>query len=376
MGRILVTTRRRDAALTGPGRRLVPVGLFTPEEAVSYLAASLAAHDRHEPELADLAAELGHLPLALSQAVAYLIDAGLDCATYREMLADRARTLADALPDPEALPDDQHLTLDAAWSLSVDRADALRPAGLARPMLHLAALLDPNGIPATVLTSTPALAYLSAHRAAPHDGQEAADVTVEDATGALRALHRLSLLDHTPDHPHQTVRVHQLVQRATRDTLHPNHRDALARVVADALIVAWPAIDRDTDLAQALRANTTALTHHAEDALWQPDGHPVLFRAGTSLGETGQVTAAIDHFQHLTDTALTRLGPDHPATLIARGNLAHWRGEAGDAVGAATAYEELLEHMTRVLGPDHPHTLTTRSNLVRWREEAKKAIDG
>ena len=43
-GRVLVTTRRRDAVLSGAGRRLVEVGLFTPGEAVAYLTANLAAH--------------------------------------------------------------------------------------------------------------------------------------------------------------------------------------------------------------------------------------------------------------------------------------------------------------------------------------------
>ncbi|MGK5451232.1 NB-ARC domain-containing protein, partial [Streptomyces radiopugnans] len=179
LGRTLVTTRRRDAALTGPGRRLVPVGLFSPREATAYLAASLAVRGRHEPEgeLAALAGELGYLPLALSQAAAYLIDSGLDCAAYRALLADRARDLADALPDPGALPDDQAAPLDAAWSLSADRADRLRPYGLARPMLRLAAMLDPNGIPAAVLTGEPALAHLADHLAAqaadPHPGRPA-----------------------------------------------------------------------------------------------------------------------------------------------------------------------------------------------------------
>ncbi len=52
----------------------------------------------------------------------------------------------------------------AAWSLSIDHADQLRPTGLARPMLQLAAFLDPNGIPASALASRPALEYLAAHR--------------------------------------------------------------------------------------------------------------------------------------------------------------------------------------------------------------------
>ncbi|MFI8100969.1 NB-ARC domain-containing protein [Streptomyces sp. NPDC086023] len=102
LGRILVTTRRRDAALTGAGRRLMEVGLFTHAEAVTYLSDALAVHDRAEPEhqLAALATDLGHLPLALSQAAAYLADAGITIRTYRTLLANRATALADTARTP------------------------------------------------------------------------------------------------------------------------------------------------------------------------------------------------------------------------------------------------------------------------------------
>ncbi|MFG2232274.1 tetratricopeptide repeat protein [Streptomyces sp. NPDC048723] len=417
-GRTLVTTRRRDAALTGHGRRLVPVGLFTEDEATTYLTAALVAHDCHEPsaQLNRLAGELGHLPLALSQAAAYLLDAGLDCATYRRQLADRARTLTDVLPDPSGLPDDQATTVAAAWSLSIDRADRLPPVGLARPMLQIAAVLNPHGIPASVLTSAPALTYMAQHRTTATPEQvHAAEIAVSDATLALRALHRLSLIDHTASSAHHTVRVHQLLQRAVREALPTDQHDRLVRTAGDALTTAWPEIERGTELAQALRANTEALALHAEDVLYQDAAHPVLFRTGRSLGEAGQVAAALHHFRHLADTTQHHLGPDHPDTLAAwhnlaqsraaagdpvgavaayeqlhidrervlgpdhpgtlatRHNLAKSRGEAGDVVGAVTAYEQLLEQMLRVLGPDHPDTLMTRNNLAFWRGEAGDA---
>ncbi|MEU3777024.1 hypothetical protein AB0F11_28240 [Streptomyces sp. NPDC032472] len=93
----------------------------------AYLTSALAARGRHEPadQLAGLADDLGHLRLALSQAAAYLVDVGLDCATYRHWLADRARILTDVLPDPSGLPDDQATNVAAAWSLSIDSADDL-----------------------------------------------------------------------------------------------------------------------------------------------------------------------------------------------------------------------------------------------------------
>ncbi|MFJ4843221.1 tetratricopeptide repeat protein, partial [Streptomyces sp. NPDC088746] len=377
-GRTLVTTRRREAALTGAGRYRVTVGLFTPQEAVAYFTAVLAAHDRHEPtdQINSLAADLGYLPLALAQAAAHIIDADLTCASYRELLADRIRKLADLLPEPGALPDDQTATVAATWSLSIERADQLRPAGLARPMLHLASFLDPNGIPATVLTSQPALAHLIAHRTPPGTGgaHQPALVSVEESVLVLRALHRLSLIDHTPDTPHQAVRVHQLVQRATRDTLTPDQYDRIALTAADALTAAWPDIERDTGLAQTMCANAFSLARTAKDALYQPACHVMFFRAGKSLGESGQTAAAAAATEELLADLVRVLGPDHPDTLATRGNHAYWQAEAGDAVGAAAAYEELLADRLRVLGPDHLNTLAARGNLASCRRRAGDAV--
>ncbi|EFC80933.1 NB-ARC domain protein [Parafrankia sp. EUN1f] len=372
-GRVLVTTRRKDAALTGPGRHRVDVDLFTSEEASAYLTAILAVHERDDDpaQIDRLAADLGYLPLALSQAAAYLVDQDLDCATYRDLLADRAQPLADLAPDDSGLPDDQQATVAAAWSLSIDRADQLRPAGLARPMLELAAALEPNGVPEAVLTSPPALEYLTAHRTpgSPPD-RDARPVDTRDARSALRALHRLSLLDHVSANPHQAVRIHQLIQRAVREQLPPDRQHTLARAAGDALLAAWPEVERDTDLAQALRANTTTLAAHSGDALWQPGLHPALFVAGNSLGNAGLVAAAVAFFEHLNTAADHHLGPDDPDTLIIRGNLAFWQRAGGDPAGASRAFEVLLDDYLRLLGPDHPDTLITRHNLALSRGEA------
>ncbi|WP_285902431.1 helix-turn-helix transcriptional regulator [Frankia sp. AiPs1] len=374
-GRVLVTTRRQDDALTGDRRRRVDVGLFTPPEATAYLTAALAGHSQpsETAEIAGLAEDLGYLPLALAQAAAYIIDSRhLDCAAYRSRLADRTRTLANLAP--HSLPDDYRFAMAAAWSLSIERANQCRPVGLAGPLLELAAVLDPNGIPATVLTSAPALAYLTDHRVpADQTAVHPRPVDVGDARDALACLHLLSLVDYTPASPHQAVRVHQLIQRAVRETLPENRANVLARTAGDALLAVWPEVERDTTLGQVLRANTDTLHTVAPDPLWQPDLHPVLFRAATSLGNTGLVLAAADRYHHLATTAAQRLGPDHPNTLATRGNLAYWRGEAGDPAGAAAAADELLADRLRVLGPDHPDTLITRHNLAWWRGQVGDA---
>ncbi|WP_440085874.1 tetratricopeptide repeat protein [Streptosporangium sp. LJ11] len=368
-GRVVVTTRRRDAALTAQGRREVEVGVFAKAEARAYLSAKLAVHDRidSDTEIDALAADLGYLPLALAQAAAYLVDAGLDCAGYRERLADRRRTLAEVVPEQGALPDDHPAIVAAAWSLSIDRADRARPAGLARPLLQVAALLDPNGIPQAALTSTPVLAYLATQRR-PRATRE---VLAADARDGLRVLHRFSLIDHDPTASFQEVRVHQLIQRATRDTFSSAQVAAVARIAADALLEVWPDVERD-QAGPVLCVNTTTLGTLTGTALWEwnDEAHPILFRAASSVGDSGQVHAAVAEYTRLHATAIQLFGPDHPDTLNTRNNLAYWRGQAGDAAGAATAFKDLLTDHLRVLGPDHPNTLNTRNNLAYWRGQA------
>ncbi|MFI5893780.1 FxSxx-COOH system tetratricopeptide repeat protein [Actinoplanes sp. NPDC051513] len=357
-GHTVVTTRRRDTALLS-GRHLIDVDVFTPDQAVAYLHNKLKQQPQRLEEAADLAADLGHLPLALSQAAAYILDRGprMTCARYRTLLADQRRRLADLAPD--ALPDQHRDIVAATWTLSIQRADQLAPAGLARPVLELAALLDPNGIPAEIFTTDAAATYCAQRLDRPVDP--------DDLDDALHILHRFSLL--TVDEPTTTARIHAVLQRAVRDNTNPGHQSALAATAADALLEVWPPVERDVAHAQALRANTTAL--NANIPLGTSNGiHPVLFGATDSLGKVGLVSTAVIACEQLLNDILPVLGRDHPDTLTARSNLARWRGEAGDPAGAVLAYEELLDDVLRVLGPDHPTSLATRNNLASWRGAA------
>ncbi|MEU7788002.1 tetratricopeptide repeat protein [Amycolatopsis sp. NPDC049159] len=362
-GQVVITTRRRDAALTRTDHTLIDVGVFTAEDSLAYLESAL----NYAPDLIDTAAELaddlGHLPLALAQAAAYMTDRGLSCDEYRRRLADRRKTLHDVFPTPDELPDDHSHTVAATWSLSIDLADRLRPKGLARPLLEAAALLDPNGIAVDVFTSKSLVGYLGRRTGSP--------VVADDVRDALHVLHRLNLILLDATQPHRAVRIHQLVQRATREhELSRAHREVLALVCADALVEVWPEIERSPEYAQMLRANTDIVRDIADGGLWRPRLHGVLLRAARSLGQAGLVEAAVSRCADLHDRAQGVLGADHPDTLTIRNDLAYWQGRAGDPAGAATAFDGLLADRLRILGPDHPDTLTTRNNLARWRGES------
>ncbi|MFC5056048.1 FxSxx-COOH system tetratricopeptide repeat protein [Saccharothrix xinjiangensis] len=369
LGRTVVTTRRRDV-LFARGRGVVELGVYTEREATRYLARALPGEvvaEAGEEQVRALGADLGFLPLALAQAAAFISDRPLlTVRGYRRRLADRRRTLAEVMPTAEELPDEHQATVAATWSLSIERADRLPPAGLARPLLELVSLLDPHGTPRALFTSPPVLSHLAATT-----GREVDGGTVEDALGCL---HRLHLIDLDRTRPSRTVTAHALVQRAVRDTLAPDHLHRLAHTAADALLSTWPDIDTTTPgTAQALRSAAEVLHARTTPALWHGQAHELLLLAGRSLGESGQVAAVIAYFRDLHRQALAHLGPDHPDTLVVRHNLASWRGQAGDVAGAFDDYRALLTDCLRVLGDDHPDTLVTRNNLAHWRGMAGDA---
>jgi hypothetical protein len=392
-GHTVVTTRRGDAALKrrdaspeGAGWRFVQVGLFTPTEALAYLTAKLGGDASRLEQAAELAGDLGLLPLALAHAAAYIQDRSLTCGEYRARFASQQRSIEDMFPvPPDALPDDYPHAVAVTWQLSIDHADQLRPVGLARPALQLAAMLDPNGMPEPVFASGASRTYLAARRTPPSSLSDASDpqdrspaqgrtqVQADDGIDALSCLDRLSLITLDRKNPFRAVRVHALVQRVVREQLDLVISQVVARAAADALLEVWPEHDAEPMLSQALRDCTSSLTRHSARVLWSPEMHPVLFRCGDSTGNVGLVSQAAAYWADLADASRHNLGLEHPLTLQARGRLAIARGRAGDAQAAVRALEELLTDCQQLLPADHPLTLETRVSLARWRGEAMDA---
>ncbi|MBT2467311.1 tetratricopeptide repeat protein [Streptomyces sp. ISL-66] len=382
-GRTLVTTSRRDLAQPGAGRWVVPVGGFTQTEATAHLRDALAVGGRsgRPGELEELARGLGRLPLALAQAAAHLVGAGIDCAEYARLLRPgTGGTLAELVPGPGALPDGQPLSLHEAWRESLDRAERTpRTGGHVRPLLELASVLPPEGAPEAVFTGPAVLRYLEHYRAA--TAADVVPVHVEDVRTALEVLDRLCLIEYLPADTYRAVRVHPVLQRATREA-------PAARVpywtAASALVEAGsrfrddpaftPFLVRAVGLSQELDGSALwSTTPHWDTSLGSdhPSGaHEVLLRMGELLGEADGPEAAQSHFRQLADEALRRHGPKSSVFYSARKRLAHWQGEAGDAAGAAAAHAALLGELVQAVDPAHEHTFSTRAALGHWRARA------
>ncbi|MGW2870958.1 NB-ARC domain-containing protein, partial [Kitasatospora sp. NPDC001225] len=128
-GRVIATTRHRGAASTGGDRALVDVSTYSPAESAAYLGERLERAkcarflDEHAAELAE---ELGHLPLALAHAAAYMVNTRRSCGRYLELFRDRTHSLDTVLPARTGA-DGYRGPVTAALLLALDAAQQEEP---------------------------------------------------------------------------------------------------------------------------------------------------------------------------------------------------------------------------------------------------------
>jgi tetratricopeptide (TPR) repeat protein len=357
---VMITSTRRAMGNLG---RAVAVDTFTAEESIGYLEERTGLAD---PEgAAQVASELGYLPLALAQAAGVIHAQGLDYHTYLQRL--RAITVADYLLP---VPGDPYPRGTAqAVLLSVD--GVTDKPGLCRAALDLIAMLSSAGVPRQFLHQAGELGILGASK--PHrPGRAISSAAVDALLGRLAdaSLISISLGD-------GMVSAHRLVMRVVREQLTHDHHINVTAAKAAALLTdllvpnarAWayqPEVDELINQITALndhlppgtwtrvpdRELAEAVLHLRERALWYLDDAMTLPRYTIQFGHA-----------LVADCQLVR-GPCHPDTLAARHNLAFAYETDGQLDEAIRQYEQTAADRAKVLGPDHPDTLSICHNLA------------
>jgi tetratricopeptide (TPR) repeat protein len=360
-GHVLLTCRHAVrptdlAKLSGIEPRICQVGEFSAREALSYLAARLQ-HDAHDRgQAVDLAADLGHMPLALNLAAATITGSTLDCREYRSRFASRCQDLNQMISGwvpPVA----------AAVSLAIDLADQRHPAGLARAALALVALTDAGrGVPVQVPLSRAGCGYLATSAHAGVDQRQAWAAVVNLAQCGL------VMVDQSGATP--VITVHADVKAVVRRILPGALLVSAARAAADALLEVVPQLEAEPDAAQSLRDCVAKLCESTGDLLWAPVPHPVIAGTGDSLGGGAQARHAIGYWQSLLDSSVRFLGPAHGQTLATRELLAAACLAAGQFDDAITLSQISVAERDQMQGQAHPDTLMARATLANCYRSA------
>jgi tetratricopeptide (TPR) repeat protein len=352
-GRLLVTSRRPAVATGRPGTEVISIGFFSVREALNCLTEPLSTNPVQRVGAIDLVETLGFEPLALAQASSAVVSSALDCLGYRDLFVRRRQQVWVAVGE---MPSAAMLT----WTLSLARAESLRPGTSVRLMLVLVALLDGHGIPGGIFSTSAVAAYLG--------GPVTPLAVVTDATSAwdtLLAVERAGLISVDRSVTPPTVLMSSAVQAAIRLTAPYEAQEPAAHAAASALLEAWPADEPEPWAADSLRANAASLHSSAADVLWAAGCHPLLLRVGRSLDQARLVGPAVAYWRDLATLCDTKLAPGHADALVVATHLAAAYLAAGYAGKAVVWYQRVLAERSRELAPGHPAIAAARVGLAQ-----------
>jgi hypothetical protein len=199
-GHVLITSRLRDWQAQA---REVQLPVWSPAEAVQYLAqrTGQAADDT----LRAIALDLGHLPLALEQAAAYMVQAGVSADRYRSLL-QRTRLAPLDVQGASAIA--------SIWDVSIRAVRARSQDALA--LLEFLAFMPPDDISRAALLGGTHI---------PMPGRLAKvlreELRLNDAVAVLRGF---SLIDAAQDR----LQIHRLVQLVVSNRLNAKDYRAYA----------------------------------------------------------------------------------------------------------------------------------------------------
>ncbi len=364
---VLITSTESSVAALG---KPVQVAVFTEQEALAFLADRTRLDDAEGART--LARELGHLPLALSQAAAVIAARHLTYPVYvgrlRSYPAQKYLPPARGEPYPRGAAEAIGLSIDTVTAADPASLASLQaPASLCRALLDIVSLLSPDGVSREIL-------YLG-------ESTEVFGASIEDLDEALGRLASASLLTFTADTAGpSTVIAHRLVMRVTRERA--AHDGTLARLAmkAAALLDAYvKSLGEAWQNRTAFRDFVRQVTALAENAASEPraadDDRLLDLRAWTlwcalELGAGNLSYQAVEIAEKLVADNERVYGVTHPKTLISRGNLASAYRMSGRAGEAVPLFERVVSERQRVLGDSHRETLITQHNLAHAYREA------
>ena len=325
----------------------VEVDVFDRGESITLLRRR--APQLTEGEAGRVAEELGDLPLALTQAGAYLAETATGVQDYLKLLAERTTELL-AQGAPASYP----MSLAASVQIALDRLATQSPAALV--LLTLAAYLAPEPIPLTLF---------SAHPSELPDPLVAVAGDPLAFTALTRLLHQHGLA--RIEIESATLTLHRLLAAILR--AQPCQQFDLATLAVRLLRAAAPEDPWNNPPAwpawrQLLPHVLVATDPHRTPARAEQDVAWLLDRAATYLQNWAQMSLARQLFERALDLRRSQLGDGHPDTMTSVQHLASCLGALGQYEQAYQLSEDALAQSRRVLGEDHPTTLYSAYQLT------------
>jgi tetratricopeptide (TPR) repeat protein len=349
-GVILITTRNRAAGVKftkGAAKALIEVKPMTSEEAKVLIKSNVTDQILEEDELDRLSELLGHLPLAIVQAAAFMQENSMSVSEYIELYNDSEETSMDLLCEPfETLGRDTGVPNAVATTLivSLDQIKERDPKAL--EILQLIPFLDRNEVPKSLVH---------------HRIKRPLELT--KALGTLKAF---SLI--VPTNGKGDFSFHRLVQLVLRKWLileslyeekSVHAMELLDEVYPDATFENWGTCAAYLPHAQSVLSLVSEVHDEGrKKRIHLQEGIAYYLWSQGYYQEAEKLDALI------VEEKKRELGPEHPETLESMTGLAATYHDQAKWAEAEQLDSFVLEARRKTLGSSDRLTLTTMSNLA------------
>lgn len=390
VGTILWTGRdqRITSSLVGPGRGINVVCMEDAEAEILFRNHAMAMvgnkDDRRNEGMAKLLSELGWLPLAITQAAAYIRQTNTSADEYLKSIQRRKRRwkrLTRAEPDPQRRPEVSNSVLET-WNISMGYIKKESP--LAYRILMVPAYVDNHSIPFELIAEIAhgSIGGNRGFRVDGRDGSASEEDDGEDKDAILEAISRLEdfsfLTIRAGDERRSNISdrsydMHRLVQEAISYNLRLDGVDS--KEEANSAKTIFKILDRlfphdhgwspqrwaicEKYLGHAQRAGDWAQSHRGEE-----DVAKLLVRVSNYLYGRGRWTERETVDEGILKLRKAALGPQHLGTIASQARLSVTYYGLGRYKEAEQIQLEVLALRRKLLGDRHPDTIWSMTTIA------------
>ncbi|RYP60002.1 hypothetical protein DL771_010654 [Monosporascus sp. 5C6A] len=343
-GLTLFTTRSRDVALSVAGGDVVELHEMNREEAKSVLERSLARKDLATDKMAaELLDELTRLPLAITQAAAYLNRNQVSIAEYLGLLRGTEKDIVSLMSrefrDSTRYKGSQN-AIAMTWLVSFNQIRKSDSA--AAELLSFIAYIEPKAIPGSILPMLES------------EEQMVHAIGTLCAYGFLVRRGESKIFD-----------MHSLVHLAARIWVQIEGLAAQTMEKATRYLAAvFPSDDYDNRslwreyLPHALRVL------HRDEGVNIEEKYKLYFWAGRCLRLDGRIKEAVWCLEECSQWREGHLPEDHPSRLASQHSLAIAYRADGQMKRAIELLEHVLAIREKIFTKDHPSLLASQHELA------------
>jgi tetratricopeptide (TPR) repeat protein len=349
-GFVLITSR--DGQL---GKRLAnvkekPIDIlrFTPTDAETLLRSKVLEEDEiSEEDVKEITKALDYLPLAITQAAAYLDQNNIPVAKYLQLFrggkANTSDLLKKGIHDPGRDYEIQNSVFQT-WKISFSQISAQDPR--AAEALSLMAVLDRQAISENLLR---------------RDGEPELEFTA-----AIQKLKAFSMI--TEETEASIFSMHRLVQLSTQKWLdNKNELSIWQEAALSALVKCCPSNGsyENWALLEAMSPHfQVVLDYQFSTKSCRLQCAKILNALGWYNDDQGRYSIAFYQYSESLAVRERHLGLERPETLDSMNNLALVLYRQGKYDEAEEMHQRKLKISKKVLGLEHPDTLTSMNNLA------------